>query len=450
MSETPKTVLTTELLDNLKKEYETNQPLHNIMQNVLSKNQITKTIKINDTRIYNRHNFEINIPTMKATNQFSSGRCWIFAGLNLLREIIAKKLNVDNFELSQNFTGFYDKLEKINYVLENIIELCNRDYDDRTLNHILKEGIQDGGQWDMFANIVKKYGVVPKIVMDETYQSSNTRESNFIISTTLRKFAAFAYKKIRENKLEEIKKQKEIILQKLYNVLCMCYGKPVEKFDFEYCEKNNKYHLEKDFTPKSFYEKYLGDDLINEYISIVNAPTNSKPFYNLYTIKYVGNVIGGEKIRYVNLPINEVKELCIKTLKDNEIIWFGSDCGKYRDDTGVWDDNMFDYEKVFGLSLKVEKGDMLDFNISAMDHAMVITGVSFKDDKPGKWKIQNSWGTDKANGGYYLMTDSWFENFVFQAVIKKKYLSKEQLEVLNKDFIELEPWDPMGTLALQK
>ena len=430
------------------KNYDSNQ-MHNILHNVLAKNKITKIIKKNDSRKYNRHIFEIDIPTMRATNQQSSGRCWIFAGLNILREIVGKKLKINEFELSQNYIAFYDKFEKINYTLENIIELCSRDYDDRTLCHILKEGIQDGGQWDMFANIVKKYGVIPKCAMEETEQSSGTRESNFVINNSIRKFAALASKLFRENKKEKIREEKNILMQKLFNFLCMCYGKPPEKFDFEYKDNTKAYHYEKNLTPMSFYKTYL-EGVIDQYVSIVNAPTPSKPFYNLFTIKYVNNTIGGKKITYLNLPMNEFKELCVKQLENNELIWFGSDCGKYKDDTNCWDDEMYDYKNVFDLDLKMDKGDMLDYGMSAMDHAMVITGVSFKEDKkPGKWKIENSWGADKYNGGYHLMTDSWFDNFVFQAVINKKYLSKEQLEVLNKEYIELEPWDPMGTLAIQ-
>ena len=450
-SQAPKEVpnsITASEIEFYKKNYDSN-PMNRIMQNVLAKNKITKTIKINDSRQYNRHIFEKEIPTMKATNQQSSGRCWIFAGLNILREIVGKKLKISEFELSQNYIAFWDKFEKINYTLENIIELCSRNYDDRTLSHILKEGIQDGGQWDMFSNIVRKYGVIPKVAMDETEQSSGTKESNFVINTTMRKFAALASKLYKENKIEEIKKEKKTLMEKLFNFLCMCYGKPPEKFDFEYKDSAKVYHCEKDLTPISFYKKYL-DGVIDEYISIVNAPTESKPFYSKYTIKYVNNVIGGNKITYLNLPINEFKDLCLKQLENNELIWFGSDCGKYKDDTNCWDDQMFDYKNVFNLDLKVEKGDMLDYHISAMDHAMVITGVSFKEDKkPGKWKIENSWGADKFNAGYHLMSDSWFDNYVFQAVINKKYLSKEQLDALNKNYIELEPWDPMGTLALQ-
>ena len=203
-----KTPITLQDIIDYKKEYDS-KPMHRVIQNVLAKNKITKTIKIDEKRVYNRHIFEIDIPTMRATNQQSSGRCWIFAGLNILREIVAKKLKLSDFELSQNYIAFYDKFEKINYTLENIIELCPRDHDDRTLSHVLKEGVQDGGQWDMFANIVKKYGVVPKVVMDETEQSANTREGNFVINNTLRKFAAKASKLYREGKKEEIQNEKK-------------------------------------------------------------------------------------------------------------------------------------------------------------------------------------------------------------------------------------------------
>ena len=201
-----KNSISTSDIESYLKNYDSN-PMHIIIQNVLAKNKITKVIKKNDKSQYNRHIFEIDIPTMKATNQQHSGRCWIFAGLNLLREIVAKKLKLNDFELSQNYVAFFDKFEKINYILENIISLCDRDYDDRTLFHILKEGIQDGGQWDMFCNIVRKYGVVPKVAMDETEQSSSTKESNFVINITLRKFAAYASKLIKEGKIEQIKNE---------------------------------------------------------------------------------------------------------------------------------------------------------------------------------------------------------------------------------------------------
>ena len=428
------------------KEYDKN-PINKVMANVLANNQLTSSIRLTEPRVYNQYNFEIDIKTMSVCNQKSSGRCWVFAGLNVLREIVAKKFNIKEFELSQNFFAFYDKLEKINYKLESVIELCDRDWDDRTLSHVLGEGIQDGGQWDMLVNIIKKYGLVPKHAMDETFQSSNTRETNYVIANTIRKFAAVSSKLVKAGKMDEIRKLKDETLSKLYAVLCMAYGKPVEVFDFEYVDKDDKYHLDQGLTPLSFYEKYVGTSL-DDYVSIINSPTKDKPFYNLFTVNYVGNVVDGRKITYINLPIEEMKELCLKQLKAGELIWFGSDCGKYGNrETGVWDDKSYDYLNTLGIDMHMDKADMLDYHVSSMDHAMVITGVSFKDGKVGKWKIENSWGPTAGNNGYYMMTDSWFDQFVYQAVINKKHLSKKQLDVLKKKPIELNPWDPMGTLA---
>lgn len=432
-------------IKEFKEKFDKN-PQNRVLENVLAKNDILSSIKVNSKSVYTCPNFEIDIKTMQATDQKSSGRCWIFAGMNVLREIVAKECKIENFELSQNFIAFYDKLEKINYKLESIIELCHQDHDDRTLSCVLGEGIQDGGQWDMLVNIINKYGIAPKSVMDETYQSSNTRNSNFVIATTIRKFAALASRLAKEEKMDEIRKEKAAIMEKMYSFLCMCFGEPIEEFDFEYVDKDGNYHLDKNLTPLSFKDKFIGNKL-NDYVSIINAPTEDKPFYKTFTVKYVGNVVDGNKIFYLNLPIEEFKALCVKQLKDKEVVWFGSDCGKYSVGNGVWDDKSLDYKNTFNLDLEVSKADMLNYKVSAMNHAMVITGITFKDELPSKWKIENSWGISSGTNGYYLMTDTWFDKFVFQAVINRKFLSNEQLKMLNNKPIELEPWDPMGTLA---
>lgn len=416
-----------------------------LMQNVLASTPIDQSVRVASRSVDTQPIFSIDIQTMGAANQKSSGRCWIFAGTNVLREVLGKKINVNDIELSQNFVSFYDRFEKINYLLEAIIELKDAKHDDRTLAHLLQNGVGDGGQWDMFVSIIKKYGVVPKSVYGETYQSSNTRGMNYVINNSIKKFAAF----VRKNKdnLEIVAKEKEELLNKLYEFMCTCLGKPTEKFDFEYVDKDNKYHRELDLTPKSFYEKFIGVDL-DEYVSVINAPTSDKPYYNNFTVKYLGNVVGGNDIKYLNLPIEELKELCLKQLKDNEPVWFGCDCGKYGDrTTGVWDEESYDYLNAFDIDMKVDKEDMLDYYVSAMNHAMVITGVCLKGEKATKWKIENSWGTEPGNKGYYLMSDSWYDSFVYQIVINKKYLSDKQLKALEKKTIELDPWDPMGTLA---
>ena len=392
-------------------------------------------------------NFDINIKTLPAANQKASGRCWLFAATNVCREVIAKKLNLANFELSQSYLAFYDRLEKSNYLLEAVIELIDKEYDDRTLAFLLQNGVGDGGQWDMFVSLANKYGLCPKNVYPETNTSSATRETAQLINFSIRKFASDARALYLEKGLEAVRKEKEEVLNKIYFLLINAYGLPPEKFDFEYTDKDGNYHIEKGFDALSFKEKYLGDSL-NDYVSLINAPTKDKAFGKTYTIQYLGNVVGGKQVTHLNVTMDRMKELILKQLKDDRIVWFGSDVGFYGErEEGVWDDTRFDLNTPFGLDLKMNKGESLDYHASQMNHAMCITGVSFKEGIPSKWKIENSWGKDRAKDGYYIMSKSWFDQFVYQAVVDKKYLNKEELKALEGQPVVLQPWDPMGSLA---
>ena len=386
--------------------------------------------------------FSINLKTLPVTDQKSSGRCWIFAGCNVIREAIAKKYNLEEFEISQNYVAFYDKLEKCNYLLESIISLKDREKDDRTLDYLLSTGIQDGGQWDLFVNIVNKYGVVPKNAFPETYQSSNTYGIDNLLNKYIRKFAY----EIRNEEMD-IQSRKEKCIREIYSILCSCFGIPPKTFSFEYVDKDKNYHIVKDLTPMKFYQEIVEMDL-NNYVSIINSPTSDKPFNNVYTVEYLGNVAEGNEVLYLNLPIERLKELAVNQLKDGESVWFGSDCGKDADGTdGVWDDSTFDIDTLFQIDSSMSKGAMLDTRESAMNHAMVITGVNLENENPTKWRIENSWGEKYGHKGYYVATDSWFSKYVYQIVINKKYLSEEEKNVLNNERIRLKPWDPMGTLA---
>ncbi|MBQ2070343.1 MAG: aminopeptidase, partial [Bacilli bacterium] len=246
--------------------------------------------------------FSIEIKTLPVANQKSSGRCWIFAGLNLLREGIAKKLNLKEFELSQNYLSLFDKIEKANFALESILSLSNREPTDRTLMFILDCPTSDGGQWDMFVNLVLKYGLMPKTCFPETYQSENTREGNQLVNQRIRQFASKASKLIKEGKEEEAREEKEKAMEEIYRFYLSLYGVPPKTFDFSYVDSKDKYHLEKGLTPKSFFEKYVGDE-INLYQSLINSPTEDKPFNRNYTVDYLGNVIEGKPINHLNLPM---------------------------------------------------------------------------------------------------------------------------------------------------
>ena len=427
-------------------EYEKSEK-HTVLRHSLVNNALS-SIAINQDKVKDYDfNFSINIKTMPVTNQKASGRCWIFAATNFLREIIAQKCEMSNFELSQSYIAFYDRLEKVNYTLEAIIELLDKDYDDRTLSFIVMNGIGDGGQWDMFVSIVNKYGLCPKNAFPETATSSGTRDTNSLINFNIRKFASDAKALYNKEGLDAVRKLKDELMKKVYFLLIDSYGVPPQEFAFEYTDKNDEYHLEKGFTPLSFKEKYIGN-LLDDYVSLINAPTKDKPFNKTFTIQYLGNVVGGKQVTHLNLPMERLKELILAQLKDNSIVWFGSDVSFLGDRaSGIWDDNRFDYLSATGMDFIMDKGESLDYRASQMNHAMCITGVNLIDDKPTKWKIENSWGSDVAKAGYYIMSDSWFDQFVYQAVVNKKYLNEVEKAALKEKAIVLKPWDPMGSLA---
>ncbi len=392
-----------------------------------------------------QRSFSIELETHGITNQKSTGRCWLFASMNLMREAVIKKCNLEKFELSGNYFAFWDKFEKINFFLESVIDSADLPVGDRTLDWIL-QGIGDGGQWDMMVSVVKKYGIVPKSIMPETFQSEGTRYFMHYMNMHLRKDAI----KLRKITSEggDASARKNEMLAAYFKALCIAFGEPPKEFDFEYRDKDDEFHADYHLTPLGFYEKYVGIDL-SDYVSVINAPTADKPFYKTYTVKYLGNVIGGG-IRYLNLPIDELKELTIAQMKDGELVWFGSDCGKFADrKRGIWDPDSFRIGEIFGgMDFAMSKEQRLDYRDSAMNHAMVLCGVNLDENgKPNRWKIENSWGEDAGEKGYYVASDAWFDLLTYQVIINKKYLKEEWLRELQEEPIELEPWDPMGTLA---
>lgn len=391
------------------------------------------------------HTFSIEIPTRGITNQRKSGRCWLFASMNMMRELVAKNCNMEKFELSGNYLAFWDKFEKMNFFLEAIIDSADLEVSDRTVNWILS-GLNDGGQWDMMVSLIQKYGIVPSSVMPETFQSNETRNMSQILNMKLRKDAIELRKLVQEG--VDPSKRKEEMLEELFKALCICFGRPVDRFDFAYTDKEHHYHIEYDMTPRSFYEKYIKLSL-EDYVSVINAPTQDKPYGKTYTVKYLGNVVG-RNICYLNLPMEELKKLAVQQMKDGEPVWFGSDCGKYGNRTdGIWDQNSFVYGEILGgLDLSMTKEERLDYADSAMNHAMLLTGVNLDSDgKPNRWKIENSWGEEPGKKGYFAASDAWFDEFTYQVIINKKYLKEEWKLALEEEPIELAPWDPMGTLA---
>lgn len=432
-------------LKRMESDYQ-EKPVQKALGRVMMKNELSTLFDKMEAKPSTQFKFSHEIKTLPVTAQKMSGRCWIFAGLNLLREMVANSFKLKDFELSQNYTAFYDKLEKINYFIEIMDDFLDVDQDDRTLQHILKTGIQDGGQWDMFVSLVEKYGVVPKEAMIETASSSNTRFMNQIINIKLRQYAANARHLCEDGLKEEIPQLKKQTLDELYTFLVTNLGVPPKSFDLEMVA-NDEYKNIKGLDPIKFYKEYM-HDILKDYISIIHAPTSDKPYMKTFRVAYLGNVIEGRDIKYLNLDMPDFKALVLDQLKQKELVWFGADVARFGDRaTGVWDDQSFDYEDMLEMSLYMTKTDELDYSMSSMNHAMVITGVNIDEDKPNRFKIENSWGNQTGQNGYFLMTDTWFDRFVFQAVIHKKYLSKNQLIAWEQEPIILKPWDPMGSLA---
>ena len=386
---------------------------------------------------------------LPVTNQKSSGRCWGFAGLNLLRLEIVKNYNLSNFEFSQNYFMFWDKLEKANYFLENILKTLDQNYDSRLMMHLLQAPVQDGGQWDMFVNLIEKYGLVPKSVMPETNHSSKSSMMNYFLTHKLRE-CAFILRKSKKPRttIKQLRSKKEEMMSVIYSLLCMFLGNPPIKFDWSIKDKNNKFTRFNNVDPLDFYRKFTKVKLKNK-VCLINAPMSNKKMNELYTIDFLGNVVGGNIIKYANVEINELKKAAIKSIKNDEAVWFGCDVGKmFNRELGIMDMDLYDYEKLFDTKFKMNKASRLEYGDSAMTHAMLFTGVDLKRNTPRKWRVENSWGDKNGDKGYYLMSDSWFDEYNYEVVVDKKYLSNKSLEIFNRKPHNLEPWDPMGALAV--
>ncbi|NQT65161.1 MAG: C1 family peptidase [FCB group bacterium] len=395
-----------------------------------------------------QHTFSLELTTGKITSQNKSGRCWLFAGLNTMRFKIMKDLNLKNFELSQTYQMFFDKIEKANYFLENILETLDEETNSRLVMWLLNAPLNDGGQWDMFTSIVEKYGIVPKETMPETFASSNSARMNHILTLKLRGYASILREDHQTGKtLEKLKDDKKEMLSEFYRLVTMFLGIPPKSFTFEYTDKDKKFHRDLKITPKEFYAKYV-DLNLNDYISIINAPTKDKPFNKTFTVQYLGNVEGGNMVKYLNVDIKTFKKLALAQLKDGVPVWFGSDVGqKMKRENGILAEDIYFYEDALQSKFDLNKAGRLDYGESLMTHAMVFTGVNLIDGVPNRWKVENSWGEKNGEKGYFVMSDKWLEEYTYQVVINKKYLPEELKKAWELEPIILKPWDPMGSLA---
>ena len=388
---------------------------------------------------------------MPSTNQKSSGRCWGFAGLNLFRIHLGRKYDLKDFQFSQSYFMFWDKLEKSNYFLESIISTYDKDWNSRLVMHLLSNPIQDGGQWDMWVNLVNKYGVVPQSEMPESYSSSNSRLMNKLITRKLRENAMILRKNLSKGALDnDIQLLKNEMLQEIYKMLTIHLGTPPDSFDWQVRNKKKKFLRFEGMTPKSFYDEHVKLNL-EDFVCLINCPMSDKEYNKVYTVDYLGNVVEGNAIRYLNVDSKTMKDATIKSLKNDEPVWFGCDVGKhFHRDLGVMDIDLFDYDSFYGLDFGMNKADRLEYGDSQMTHAMLFTGVDLdKNNNPVKWRVENSWGIKGGDKGYHIMTDKWFDEYNYEVVVHKDCISDKFLELyLNEEAVHLNPWDPMGALAV--
>lgn len=435
------------LTEKFAQEIQTN-PSKMALQRAVVKNGIKASSENMSATIHNTPVFSIDLKTGKVSNQEQSGRCWMFAALNTFRHKMLQNFDLKEFELSQNYPFFWDKYEKANYFYENILKTAKQDRTSREVAFLLQTPQQDGGQWDMIVSIFQKYGAVPKAAMPESRNSSSSNELNNYLNKKLRRDAIALRKLVQEDvPMEEIQLIKEGFLQEIYQFLVISLGTPPTVFDFEYRDEKQEYHLDRDLTPQSFYEKYIGVDL-DEYVSVINAPTKDKPYNQSYTVEMLGNVVGGKEVRYLNVDMATLKGLAIAQLEQGESVWFGCDVGQSSTrDSGIMATEAFDVNSLFGIDFDMTKAQRLDFGESLMTHAMVLTGVDLIDGQSTKWKVENSWGDKVGEKGFFVASDAWMDEFTYQIVVRKDLLTKEQLANFNAEPIKLAPWDPMGALA---
>lgn len=440
--------ITSQQLESCRKAFLAD-PVRTVAMRAAAENGVVKAASNFEAQRRWRHEYSVSLEQGKITNQKQTGRCWMFAALNTMRAEIIKRLKLETFELSQNYTLFYDKLEKTNYFLENILDTLEEPTEGRLLHFLLADPLGDGGQWDMLCNLVEKYGVVPKDAMPETAASSSTRELTRFMTAKLREFACILREKHGQGaSLSQLRQEKEGMLSTVYGMLCVALGTPPERFTLELRDKDKKFIREENLTGPAFFQKYVGWNM-DDYVSLINAPTKDKPYHQTYTVKMLGNVKEGRPVKYLNLPMEEVKAAAITQLQDGEPVWFGCDVGQCSlREGGILALDAVCAGELFGTKFGMTKAQRLDYGDSLMTHAMVFQGVNLREDgTPERWRVENSWGKDAGKDGYYVMSDDWFSEFTYQVVVHKKYLTEKQQGELALAPVPLEPWDPMGSLA---
>ena len=455
----PEGGISAEMLKEISKGYEGNA-YDKALRNALAVTPIgTLAMNAENAAMIDTH-FSDRVKTKGITDQQSSGRCWLFTGLNVLRAKMIDKYDLPRMEFSQNYLFFYDQLEKANLFLQGVIDTKDLPFEDRKVDWLFSNPLSDGGQFTGVSNLIAKYGVVPSEAMPETYQANNTSQMANLIKLKLREYGLElretydkAYKEAAKRPRKDVEKAMKKVeaelqdmkvkqLSEVYRMLALCLGEPVQEFEWIRCDKNNNIVSRNTYTPKSFYDEFIGEDLENNYVMIMNDPC--REYGKVYEIDYDRHVYDGHNWLYVNLPVERIKEMAIASIKDNTAMYFSCDVGKFANSKkGVLDINNFDYESLMGVTFGMDKKERVQTHASGSSHAMTLIAVDIVDGKPVKWMVENSWGPSSGYQGNYIMTDEWFDEYMFRLVVEKKYVPSDVLEMLDQEPVQLPAWDPM-------
>ena len=433
----PKGGISAEMLARISDRYEGNAA-DKALRNALATTPInTLAMNAENAAMIDTH-FSDRVRTKGITDQKSSGRCWLFTGLNVLRAKMIDKYELPGMEFSQNYLFFYDQLEKANLFLQGVIDTKDLPFEDRKVDWLFSNPLSDGGQFTGVSNLITKYGLVPAEAMPETYQSDNTSQMANLLKLKLREYGL----ELREAPKSKVQDMKIRQLSEIYRMLALCLGEPVQEFEWTRCDKNNNIVSRKKYTPKSFYDEFIGEDLENNYVMIMNDPC--REYGKVYEIDYDRHVYDGHNWLYINLPIERIKEMAIASIKDNTAMYFSCDVGKFANSKkGVLDINNFDYESLMGVTFGMDKKERVQTHASGSSHAMTLIAVDIVEGKPVKWMVENSWGPASGYQGNYIMTGEWFNEYMFRLVVEKKYVPADVLKMLDQKPVQLPAWDPM-------
>lgn len=436
--------ITVDLIKRFSVKYNENS-LNKIIENSITENGIEKSCINKSIILENQPVFNIELPEGKIYDQKDNFRCWIYSGLNFVQYNMADNLNIDlkKFALSNNYIAFFDKLEKSNNTYENIINLQETNWEYINKEMFLECCVSEGGHWQWFVSIVNKYGLLPYEYMPDVFESLQVQNITRLFTDKVKKDCIKLLNAKKENTdILELRKMKELFLEENYTFLSKVLGEPKATFNYEYKNKDSNYVCYKNLTPIEFKNKFLTIDL-NDFVSLGNLPMYNKEYYKLYREKYLGNIYENSYVEFLNLPINEIKELVIKQLKDNMPVCVRINLRKFRDKkSGVLDTRLYNYKRSFGIDL-LTKEEALNTHDIYPHHSVSICGVNISEEGiPQRWKLEDSYGDYEKVNGYYVMNDNYFDEFILQATVDKKYLSKEQLEMFNQDAIEFELNDP--------